>query len=71
MESPFISYILDGSPFLNISTLTLFIKFLTINHWNYGTLNGCVNKNHFYNTLRIFDGWANFPFTTSQGNCDL
>ena len=27
---------------------------------------GRVFHNHFYNILRLSDGWANFPFTKSE-----
>ena len=26
--------------------------------------------NHVHNISRLFDGWANFPFTTSETKCD-
>ena len=29
-----------------------------------------LDRHHFDNILRVFDGWANFPFTTSEAKHD-
>ena len=32
--------------------------------------NSSTSYNHVHNILRLFDGWANFPFTTSETKRD-
>ena len=49
----------------------IFIKFFEVS-----AVNICIKvkkmfiTNHVHNILRVFDGLANFPFTTSETKCD-
>ena len=50
----------------------IFIKFFEVS----AVSNFCIKvkkmfiTNHVHNILRVFDGLANFPFTTSETKCD-